>query len=116
MVKGLLNMTAQGKTPIMKGIRRIAQVIRNLTVRSTWDMTQRLVPIQETDVVQVTDEYHPPDPDYWEEIMPQFDLDDAIAEADLMVEEVTCNMVEPELVDDRDQDRKKVSPNCNLRL
>ena len=59
------------------------------------------------DVVQVTDEYHPPDSDYWEEIMPQFDLDDAIAEVDLMVEEVTCNMVEPELVDDRDQDCEK---------
>ena len=58
-------------------------------------------------MVQVTDEYHPPDPDYWEEIMPQFDLDDAIAEVDLMVEEVMCNMVEPELVNDRDQDREK---------
>ena len=39
--------------------------------------------------------------------MPQFDLDDAVAEADLMVEEVTCNMVEPESVDDRDQDCEK---------
>ena len=58
-------------------------------------------------MVQVTDEYHPPDADYWEEIMPQFDLDDAVAEADLMVEEVMCNMIEPELIDDRGQDRKK---------
>ena len=58
-------------------------------------------------MVQVTDEYHPPDADYWEEVMPQFDLDDAVTEADLMVEEVRCNMVGPELVDDRDQDREK---------
>ena len=58
-------------------------------------------------MVQVTNEYHPPDADNWEEIMPQFDLDDAITEADLMVEEVTCNMVEPELVNERDQDCKK---------
>ena len=68
-----------------------------------------------SDVVQVTDEYHPPDADYWEEIMPQFDLDDAIAEADLMVEEVTCNMVQPELVNDRDQDCKKFCQIAILR-
>ena len=55
-------------------------------------------------MVKVTDEYHPPDADYWEEIMPQFDLDDAVAEADLMVEEVTCNMIELELVGDGGQD------------
>ena len=58
-------------------------------------------------MVQVTEEYHPPDADYWEEIMPQFDLDDAVAEGDLLVEEVTCNMIEPELIDDRDQDHEK---------
>ena len=58
-------------------------------------------------MVKVTNEYHPPDADYWEEIMPQFDLDDAVAEADLLVEEVTCNMIEPELIDDRGQDCEK---------
>ena len=42
--------------------------------------------------------------------MPQFDLDDAIAEGDLLVEEVTCNMIEPELIDDRDQEHKKFHP------
>ena len=57
-------------------------------------------------MVKVTDEYHPPDADYWEEIMPQFDLDDAVAEVDLMVEEVTCNMIEPELMGDGGQDRE----------
>ena len=66
-------------------------------------MTQRLVPIQDLMVVKVTEEYHPPDTDYWEEIMPQFDLDDAVAEADIMVEEVTCNMVEPGLMGDGGQ-------------
>ena len=39
--------------------------------------------------------------------MPQFNLDDAIAEGDLLVEEVTCNMIEPDLIDDRDQDHEK---------
>ena len=47
-----------------------------------------------SDAVQVAEDYHPPDPDYWEEIMPQFDLDDATVEADLIVEEVSCNMIE----------------------
>ena len=47
-----------------------------------------------SDVVQVSEDYHPPDPDYWEEIMPQFDLDAAAVEADLIVEEVSCNMIE----------------------
>ena len=41
--------------------------------------------------------------------MPQFDLDDAVAEADLMVEEIMCNMIEPELIDDRGQDCEKFS-------
>ena len=47
-------------------------------------------------MVQVTEDYHPPDPDYWEEIMTQFGLDDATVEADLIVEEVSFNMIEPE--------------------
>ena len=42
--------------------------------------------------------------------MPQFDLDDAVAEGDLLVEEVTCNMIGPDLIDDRDQDREKFRP------
>ena len=110
MVKGLLNMTAQGKTPTMKGIRRTTQVTRNSVVRSPRDMIQRLVPIQDLMLAQVTEEYHPPDADYWEEIMPQFDLDDAVAEGDLLVEEVMCNIIEPDLIDDRDQDLEKIRP------
>ena len=77
----------------------------NCKVPSGYDT--KIGPHTGSDVVKVTDEYHPPDADYWEEIMPQFDLDDAIAEADLMVEEVMCNMIEPELIDDRGQDHKK---------
>ena len=53
--------------------------------------------------MQVTEDYHPPDPDYWEEIMPQFNLDDAAVEADLIVEEVSCNMIEPESENDESQ-------------
>ena len=54
-------------------------------------------------MAQVTEEYQPPDTDYWEEIMPQFNLDGAIAEGDILVEEIACNMIEPDLIDDRDQ-------------
>ena len=61
-------------------------------------------------MAQVTEEYHPPDADYWEEIMPQFDLDDAIAEGDLLVEEIMCNMIEPDLIDDREQGLEKFHP------
>ena len=46
--------------------------------------------------MQVTEDYHPPNPDYWEEIMPQFDLD-------LIVEEVSCNMIESEPENDVSQ-------------
>ena len=77
----------------------------NCKVPSGYDT--KIGPHTGSDVVKVTDEYHPPDADYWEEIMPQFDLDDAIAEVDLMVEEVMCNMIEPELIDDRGQDHEK---------
>ena len=47
-----------------------------------------------SDAVQVTEDYHPLDTDYWEEILPQFDLDDATADADLIIEEASCNMVQ----------------------
>ena len=76
---------------------------RNSIVRSPQDMTQRLVPIQGYDVAQVAEEFQPPDADYWEEIMPQFDLDGTIAEGDILVEEIACNMIEPDLIDDKDQ-------------
>ena len=56
-----------------------------------------------SDVVQVTEDYHPPDPNYWEEIMPQIDLDDSAIEADLIVEEVSCNMIELESENDAPQ-------------
>ena len=51
----------------------------------------------------MAEDFQPPDADYWEEIMPQFDLDGAIAEGDILVEEIACNMIEPDLIDDRDQ-------------
>ena len=76
----------------------------NRKVPSGYDT--KIGPHTGSDVVKVTEEYHPPDADYWEEIMPQFDLDDAVVEADLMVEEVMCNMVEPELMGDGGQDHK----------
>ena len=80
----------------------------NRKVPSGYDT--KIGPHMGSDVAQVTEEYHPPDADYWEENMPQFDLDEAIAEGDLLVEEVTCNMIEPDLSDDRDQDHEKCHP------
>ena len=56
-----------------------------------------------SDAAQVAEDFQPPDADYWEEIIPQFDLDGAIAEGDILVEEIVCNMIEPDLIDDRDQ-------------
>ena len=70
-----------------------------------------------SDVVQVTEDYHPPDPNYWEEIMPQFDLDDATVEADLIVEEVSCNMIEPESENDISQcDDRSCTEDCAAQL
>ena len=115
MAEGLLDTTRLGETPNNEGNKKDCPGDQksNHKVPSGYDT--KIGPHTGSDVVQVTNEYHPPDADYWEEIMPQFDLDDAVAEVDLMVEEVTCNMVEPELVDDRDQDRKKFPPNCDIR-
>ena len=63
--------------------------------------------------MQVAEDYHPPDPDYWEEIMPQFDLDDAAVEADLIVGEVSCNMIELEPENDVSQwDDKSCVEDC----
>ena len=41
--------------------------------------------------------------------MPQFDLDGTIAEGDILVEEIACNMIEPDLTDDRNQDSNGTS-------
>ena len=73
----------------------------NRKVPSGYDT--KIGPHTGSDTVQVTEEYQPPDADYWEEIMPQFDLDGAIAEGDILVEEIACNMIEPVRIDDRDQ-------------
>ena len=64
----------------------------NRKVPSGYDT--KIGPHTGSDVVQVTEDYHPLDADYWEEILPQFDLDDATVDADLIVEEVSCNMVQ----------------------
>ena len=64
----------------------------NCKVPSGYDT--KIGPHTGSDAVQVAEDYHPLDADYWEEILPQFDLDDATADADLIVEEVSCNMVQ----------------------
>ena len=80
----------------------------NRKVPSGYDT--KIGPHTGSDAAQVTEEYQPPDTDYWEEIMPQFDLDDAVAEGDILVEEIMCNMIEPDLIDDRDQGFEKFHP------
>ena len=87
----------------------------NHKVPSGYDM--KIGPHTGSDVVQVTEDYHPPDPNYWEEIMPQFDLDDAAIEADLIVEEVSCNMTEPESENDVSQcDDRSCTEDCAAQL
>ena len=73
----------------------------NRKVPSGYDT--KIGPHTGSDAAQVAEDFQPPDADYWEEIMPQFDLDGAIAEGDILVEEIACNMIEPDLIDDRDQ-------------
>ena len=83
----------------------------NRKVPSGYDT--KIGPHTGSDVVQVAEDYHPPDPDYWEEIMPQFDLDAAAVEADLIVEEVSCNMIESEPENDVSQwDDKSCVEDC----
>ena len=87
----------------------------NHKIPSGYDM--KIGPHTGSDVVQVTEDYHPPDPNYWEEIMPQFDLDDAAIEADLIVEEVSCNMIEPESENDVSQyDDRSCTEDCAAQL
>ena len=69
----------------------------NCKVPSGYDT--KIGPHTGSDVVQVAEDYHPLDADYWEEILPQFDLDDAVADTDLIVEEVSCNMIQLESED-----------------
>ena len=61
-----------------------------------------------SDVVKISEDFQPPDPEYWEEIMPQFDMDDAISEADLIVEEVCCNMIK---IENHDEDLQEDNKN-----
>ena len=93
-----------GETPNNEGNKKDHPGDQRFNRKVPSECDTKIGPHTGSDVVKVTDEYHPPDADYWEEIMPQFDLDDAAAEADLMVEEVMCNMIEPELMGDGGQD------------
>ena len=69
----------------------------------------KIGPHMGSDVVKISEDFQPPDPEYWEEIMPQFDMDDVILEADLIVEEVCCNMIEIENHDEDSQEDNKNS-------
>ena len=83
----------------------------NCKVPSGYDT--KIGPHTGSDVAQVTEDYQPPDPEYWEEIMPQFDLDGATSEADLIVEEVGCNMIEPESENDESQSDEE---SCSVKF
>ena len=99
-----------GETPNSEGNKKDHPGDQKFNRKVPLGYDTKIGPHTGSDAVQVTDEYHPPDADYWEEIMPQFDLGDAIAEAGLLVEEVMCNMIEPDLIDDRGQDHEKFHP------
>ena len=108
--QGFTQHDSPGETPNNEGNKKDHPGDQKFNHKVPSGYDTKIGPHTGSDVVQVTEEYHPPDADYWEEIMPQFNLDDAIAEGDLLVEEVTCNMIEPGLIDDRDQDHEEFCP------
>ena len=108
--RGFTQHDSSGETPNNEGNKKDHPGDQKFNRKVPLGYDTKIGPHTGSDAVQVTKEYHPPDADYWEEIMPQFDLDDAVAEGDLLVEEVMCNMIEPGLIDDRDQDCEKFHP------
>ena len=80
MVEGLLDMTARGENPNNEGNKKDHPGDQKFNCKVPSGYDTKIGPRTGSDVAQVTEEYHPPDADYWEEIMPQFDLDDAVAE------------------------------------
>ena len=85
-----------GETPTNEGNKSDHQTDQKFNRKVPLGYDTRIGPHTGSDVAQVAKDYHPLDAHYWEEILPQFDLDDAIADTDLIVEEVSCNMVQLE--------------------
>ena len=94
--KGFARNKGMGESSANEGNKTDHQTDQKCNHKVPSGYDTKIGPHTGSDSVQVTEDYHPPDPDYWEEIIPQFDLDDATVEADLIVEEVSCNMIEPE--------------------
>ena len=92
-----------GETSCSEGNKTDCQPNQKFNCKVPSGYDTKIGPHTGSDVVQVTEDYQPPDLEYWEEIMPKFDLDSATAEADLIVEEVSCNMIEPESENDESQ-------------
>ena len=111
--KDLLEMKVWGNLLLMKGGKTDCQSDQKFNCKVPSGYDTKIGQHTGSDVVQVAEDYHLPDPDYWEEIMPQFDLDDATVEADLIVEEVSCNMIESEPENDVSQwDDKSCVEDC----
>ena len=91
--RGLARNEGMEETSTNEGNKKDCQGDQKCNHKVPSGYDTKIGPHTGSDVVQVTEDDHPPDADYWEEIMPQFDLDDATVEADLIVEEVSCNMV-----------------------
>ena len=105
--RGFATNEGMGQTSANEGNKTDCQTNQKFNRKVPSGYDTKIGPHTGSDVVQVTEDYHPPDPDYWKEIMPQFDLNEAAAEADLIVEEVSCNMIEPELENDESQSDDK---------
>ena len=88
-----------GETSANEGHKSDHQNDQNLIISSPSGYDTKIGPHTGSNVAQVAEDYHPLDAEYWEEILPQFDLDDAVADTDLIVEEVSCNMVQLESED-----------------
>ena len=94
MAEGFTQHDSLGENPNNEGNKKDHPGDQKFNCKVPSGYDTKIGPHTGSDVAQVTKEYHPPDADYWEEIMPQFDLDDAVAEGDLLVEEIACNMIE----------------------
>ena len=103
ILKGFSRNEGMGESSANEGNKTDHQSNQKFNHKVPSGYDTKIGPHTGSDVMQVTEDYQPPDPEYWEEIMPQFDLDGAAAKADLIVEEVSCNMIEPESENDESQ-------------
>ena len=88
MVEGSPDPIARGKNSHNDGNKKDQPGDQKFNRKVPLGYDTKIGPHTGSDAAQVAEDFQPPDADYWEEIMPQFDLDGAIAEGDILVEEI----------------------------